>query len=176
VGCLVLVAGCGGGAPPGDAGAAPGFNATDVMFLQMMVPHHQQGLEIVRLVRSRPVPAEFALLAGAIEATQADEVKTMAGWLRDWAQPAAADPESHAAHGGMPGTSPAEIAALRAAGDADFERLAANLLIAHQDDAVQTARMETMGGVNGAARQLANSITLSRTAQIQQLLTWTTPR
>jgi uncharacterized protein (DUF305 family) len=178
---LLILAGCGvGQAPPGPAptvhsgtstgGAEPGFNGTDVMFLQMMVPHHGQGLELVRLAQNRPVRADLRILAAAIEVTQAAEIQTMSGWLRRWAQPPSADPAAHAAHGGMPGTSPAELAVLAAAPDDAFEHLLLNTLIAHQDDAVQIARMETAGGVNPAARELAGQIDRSRTAQIQQLL------
>ena len=62
----------------------------------------------------------------------------------------------------MPGTSEAEIAALRTAGDAEFERAFLNMMIAHQDDAVQLARMETSTGVNASARDLADRIDHSR--------------
>src|SRR5262245_50764545 len=93
--------------------AAPGgqtFNDTDVMFAQMMVPHHEQGRRIAALAKNHQVRPEIAMLAAAIESTQAVEVQTMAGWLRTWGQPASADPAAHAAHGGMPGTSAEEIA------------------------------------------------------------------
>jgi uncharacterized protein (DUF305 family) len=150
------------------AGAA--FNGTDVMFAQMMVPHHEQGRRIAALAKTHQIRPQMAMLAAAIESTQATEVQTMAGWLRTWGQPPSADPGAHAAHGGMPGTSDAEIGTVDRATGADFERRWLNMLIAHQDDAVQLARMETAQGVNSDARALADQIVKSRTAQIQQLL------
>ena len=147
-----------------------GFNETDVMFLQMMVPHHHQGIAIAQVAAQRSPRPEVATLAAAIEATQTDEATTMADWLAGWSQPASADPAAHAAHGGMPGTSEAEISALRSASDVEFERMFLNMMIAHQDDAVQLARMETSTGVNASARDLANRIDRSRTAQIAQML------
>ena len=45
-----------------------------------------------------------------------------------------------------------------------------NMMIAHQDDAMQLARMETSAGVNAPARDLAGQIDRSRTAQIAQML------
>jgi uncharacterized protein (DUF305 family) len=149
-----------------------GFNAADVMFLQMMVLHHGQGIDIARLAAERPVRAEVKTLAAAIETTQATEMATMADWLREWGQPATADPDAHAAHGGMPGTSPAEFAALRRADGAAFERTLLDLLIAHQDDAVQLARGELAAGHNHRVRDLARRIDLSRSAQVKQMLSY----
>lgn len=176
VACAVVLSGCNSvGSPPAaqntpqTAASTGPFNATDVMFLQMMVPHHAQGIEIVRLAKSRPVRNEVKLLAAAIESTQANEAETMAGWLAAWGRPASAAPDEHAAHGGMPGTSAAEIAALVKAGDADFERKFLNMLIAHQDDAIQMARLEKSGGADKLAKELADRIDKSRSAQIQQM-------
>jgi len=146
-----------------------------MMFLQMMVPHHEQGIEIVRLAKDRATRADVKMLAAAIETTQATEVQTMAGWLRDWRKPPTAAPDSHAAHGGMPGTSAAEIANLGKATGADFERTFLNMMIAHQDDAIQIARMEVASGTNTQAKDLARQIDKSRTAQIQQMLKFLGP-
>ena len=161
----VLLAGCGSA---DTTVRAPVFNAADVMFLQMMVPHHLQGIEIVRLAPDRATDPEVRMLAAAIETTQLSEVDAMAGWLRDWGQPTDADADAHAAHGGMPSTSAAEIAALASA--ADFDRQFLNLLIAHQDDAIQMARAEAAHGQNPAAKALAGRIDASRSAQLQQML------
>jgi uncharacterized protein (DUF305 family) len=157
-------------APPAPVPLSTGFNDTDVMYLQMMVPHHHQGIAIVRLAAERADRPEVITLAAAIESTQASEVEEMAQWLQSWSQPATADPAAHAAHGGMPGTSEAEISQLRGVTGAEFERAFLNTMIAHQDDAVQLARMEVAGGVNTLARDFAQRIDQSRTAQISQML------
>jgi uncharacterized protein (DUF305 family) len=175
---VVLLSGCGGGPAPGDV-STPGtaqvrgdneFNATDVMFLQMLIPHHGQGQTIVRLAASRTGDERIKQLASAIDVTQADEIKTMAGWLTAWGQPLHADESAHEAHGGMPGTSAEEIAVLEKATGVAFERAFLNMLIAHQDDAVQVARMETGGGINPQAVALAQRVDASRSAQVKQML------
>jgi uncharacterized protein (DUF305 family) len=173
----LLTSGCGGGGPTATATAgstkpASGHNAADVMFLQMLVPHHRQGLAIVRLARDRPLDRDVRQLADAIESTQASEVKTMAGWLRKWGEPPTAPADSHAGHGGMPQTSEAAIKALAKTPDAKFQREFLNLLIAHQDDAIQIARLELRTGRAAAARRLARQVDRSRTAQIKQMLAW----
>jgi uncharacterized protein (DUF305 family) len=182
----LLVAGCGTQPDPPNAVAAPaagvsagaaagvsgGFNDTDVMFLQMLVPHHRQGIELVKIGTARSTRADLKTLAKAIEVTQAEEAERMAGWLRDWKQPATADAAAHAAHGGMPGTSEQEMSRLRAKKGAEFDREFLNTLIAHQDDAVQLARMETASGANATAKAYAKTVDESRSAEIKQMLAY----
>ncbi len=152
------------------------YNSTDVMFLQMMGPHHRQGLAIVRLAADRPVRADVRNLIDAITTTQTDELAQMSGWLRTWRQPATAPADAHAAHGGMPGTTDAEVKAVADSPDAQFEAAFLNLLLAHQDEAIQVARLELADGAHRDVRALADRITRSRAAQIKQLLGWLEPR
>jgi uncharacterized protein (DUF305 family) len=174
----VLVAGCGGADPSPPAGAAPAtskpanFNDTDVMFLQMMIPHHREALEIVRLAKERAVSAEVKTLAAAVETTQSDEVDSMTGWLEAWGKPTTADPNPslHAHHGGMRITGKERIEALRKTKQAEFDKTFLNLLIGHQHNAVELARMEVDGGVNLHAKDLARRIDESRRAQISLML------
>ncbi|GAT67419.1 lipoprotein [Planomonospora sphaerica] len=180
VAALVAVTGC--GAPEGRwareamaeraaaAGAARGFNSADVMFLQMMVVHNGQGVELARLARGREVREEVGTLAAAIAVTQEAETAAMAGRLRDWGQPPTAPPDEHAAHGGMPETAAREIASVADAAPADFERAFLNMMIAHQDDAAQLARAEAIAGLHPEVRELAGRIDASRTAQVERML------
>ncbi|MEV8442812.1 DUF305 domain-containing protein [Actinosynnema sp. NPDC051121] len=174
---LLVLAGCGStpaAAPPTASTVVETneFNETDVMFLQMAVPHHRTGLEIVKLAEDRPVRAEVKTLAAAIEVTQLSEVDSMTKWLAEWGQPEAAgdNPQLHAGHGGDHSTSPEAIAELAATGPAEFEKAFLNLLIGHQHNAVAMAKLEKEGGINPQAKALAGRIFDSRTAQISQML------
>jgi uncharacterized protein (DUF305 family) len=171
-----LLTGCGTArekaTPPGPAATAavsPGFNSTDVMFVQMIIPHHRQGIAIAEIGAERATRADIKVLASAIVATQRDEVARLEGWLRVWNQPATADPAAHAAHGGMPGTTEKEIAKLRKASPAALDQAFLDMLIAHQDDAVRLARFETAGGENVNALGYARQVDESRSAQIEQM-------
>lgn len=174
--CVLLVfvqCGAAGGSPDGGSAAVSGgrgFNATDVMFLQMMLPHQEQGVKLARLAERHPVRPEVRTLAAAIEATQVAEAKRMQGRLRAWRQPLRAQAHEHAAHGGMPETTDAELKALERLPAGRFEREFLNLLIAHQDDAVQMARLETGKGEDAWTRRLAERVSRSRSAQIEQML------
>ncbi|SFW55603.1 DUF305 domain-containing protein [Amycolatopsis australiensis] len=164
----LLLAGCGATAAP------PAYNAADVMFLQMLVPQNEQGIEIVRLAADRQVPGELKVLAAAIESTQRTETEDMRGWLRAWGQPETMDmnPQVHAGHGGMKMTSPDLVGDLRKAPDAEFTRKFLDVLTGQQQGAVELAQTENgpAGGVNTQARDLARRVIESRTAEVKQLL------
>jgi uncharacterized protein (DUF305 family) len=154
-----------------SASGTAGVNPTDVMFVQMMLPHHRQGIEIVRLAKDREPREEVRILAAAIDTTQSAEVDMMMAWLRAWQQPETpADPHAHDVHGGEPETSLAEIAALQKATGADFDRRLLDTMIAHQDDAIQLARMELASGLDPGTKDFARRVDQSRTAEIKQML------
>ncbi|WP_257902392.1 DUF305 domain-containing protein [Saccharothrix obliqua] len=178
---LLLLAGCGLGssnevaAPTGPVSTVAEtneFNPVDVMYLQMAVPHHRAGLEIVKLAKDRQVRTDVKNLAAAIEVTQLSEVDSMLKWLHDWKQPETGGdhPDLHAGHGGDHSTSPEAIAAVAASDSGEFEKAFLNLLIAHQHNAVEMAKMEKEGGVNPQTKALAERIFQSRTGQISQML------
>jgi uncharacterized protein (DUF305 family) len=197
---LAVVAGCGGdpAAPGGTArpatsaaAAEPAVaaeggadaagdrrNADDVMFLQMMVAHLGQGSRMADLASEKGRREQLTLLAGAIAATQDDEAATVKRWLKGWDErtTAAGDHSAHAAHGGLPATGPAQLAALEKAKGTAFETSFLNLMIAHQHDAVELADFELENGVNPQARALAKRVQKSRSAQIELMLGLLNPR
>jgi uncharacterized protein (DUF305 family) len=79
----------------------------DVSFMQMMIGHHAQALEMSELVPERSARDDVRLLAQRIHMAQFDEIALMARWLHDRGEevpPEAAvawtAPEDHAAHAG----------------------------------------------------------------------------
>jgi uncharacterized protein (DUF305 family) len=139
----------------------------DVMFLQMMIPHHEQGVAMVALAEDRASSADLRMLAAAIESTQATEIGTMKSWLTSWGEPLTAPPDSHAGHGGMRRTNPSEVSRLQGLRGFEFDQRLLNVLIAHQDDAVQMARWQSGSGAHQEVKSLAERIERSRVAQIE---------
>ncbi|GHJ48054.1 hypothetical protein Cs7R123_53960 [Catellatospora sp. TT07R-123] len=160
------------GSPPPPVSPSGAFNDTDVMFLQMMAAQYGPAAELLELARNRGTTQQVRELAAAIAVTQADEARTMRDWLAAWKQPAspAADPNLHAGHGGMNATGPKEIAALRDTPAADFDKTFLNLLIGHQHQAVEYARMELGGGIHSGALELATRVDQTRTSEITMML------
>ncbi|MFD5830485.1 DUF305 domain-containing protein [Lentzea sp. NPDC060358] len=141
----------------------------DVMFLQMMLPHHRQGVEMAALAGDRAADGELRMLAAAIASTQATEADTMRGWLTSWGEPLTAPPDAHAGHGGLRRSDPGEVGRLAALRGREFDQRLLNVLIAHQDDAVQLARWEAGSGAHREVKDLAGRIEKSRTAQIEMM-------
>jgi len=129
------------------------FTAADVEFMTGMIHHHAQAIEMAQLAPTHGASASIQTLAARIINAQNDEIATMQRWLRDRGQPV---PEIHRMddgrvmvhapgmqHGGdghdhaMPGMlSDAQIASLRAANGAAFDRLFLTLMIQHHKGAV----------------------------------------
>ncbi|GIF08360.1 DUF305 domain-containing protein [Actinoplanes siamensis] len=155
-----------------DIAAGSTYNDRDVMFLQMLVDHQQQGLQMAEIGASRATRSDVADLARAVELTQTDELAMMKNWLTEWGKPTAVDKRVsvHADHGGLPSTTDAEIDSLRTVGKAEFETAFLNLFLAHQHNAVEMAQLELDKGTNEQAKQFAERVKESRTDQVQQML------
>jgi uncharacterized protein (DUF305 family) len=167
---LLLLAGCGSTAAQPAKTAE--FNDADVMFLQMMIPHNAQGLELTRLAKTRATNSAVRDVATELETAQLAENESMTGWLTQWAQPTTmnSDPSAHDHHGGLHQTSPVEIAALAEAPDAEFDTTFLNLMTGHLHNAVELTKSEIEGGNNPQAKDLANRIRESRTKDVSRML------
>jgi uncharacterized protein (DUF305 family) len=112
--------------------------AADVSFMQGMIDHHAQALEMTALLPARSVRPDMRLLARRIELSQADEIKWMARWLEVRGH---AVPDAHAHHVPdavlMPGMlTPEELTRLAEAAGNDFDRLFLEFMIKHHEGAL----------------------------------------
>lgn len=150
--------------------AAPGpFNDADVMFAQMMIPHHQQALEMARLADGRAEDPEVKKLVAAIERAQDPEIRKMRDWLKEWGEPESA-PMDHGNGHGMSGMmTEQQMRQLAAAKGKAFDRLFAELMIAHHDGAVDMAQQERRDGRNATAKRLADDVVRTQSAEVAEL-------
>ncbi|WP_329016297.1 DUF305 domain-containing protein [Micromonospora rifamycinica] len=74
-------------AGPADGTSSAAHNAADVMFAQMMIPHHQQAVAMTDLAATRAADPQVKQLAAQIKGAQAPEIATMSGWLTAWGAP-----------------------------------------------------------------------------------------
>lgn len=132
------------GAPgtPGRTAAgpatAPKFTDADVRFMQGMIGHHAQAIEMTTLLKTRSRRDDMKLLALRIEISQSDEIRMMQQWLKDRGQ-SAPDVHAHHAHDAtlMPGMlTPEEMTQLAAAAGADFDKLFLQFMIKHHEGAL----------------------------------------
>jgi uncharacterized protein (DUF305 family) len=112
--------------------------AADVRFMQGMIGHHAQALEMTALVPARTEREEMRLMSRRIELSQADEIKMMQDWLTARGQKL---PDAHAHHVAgatlMPGMLTAqEMQRLTDARGPSFDRLFLEFMIKHHDGAL----------------------------------------
>jgi uncharacterized protein (DUF305 family) len=163
-----------GGAPAAAGSASPGaaaFNDADVMFAQMMIPHHQQAVEMSALAETRVSDGEVKTLAAQIKAAQDPEIRTMTGWLTTWGKPVPTGGDMGGMHHGtMPGMmSDADMAKLKGATGKDFDKQFCTMMIAHHQGALTMAEEELKSGANAEAKALAQRIITSQQAEIETM-------
>jgi uncharacterized protein (DUF305 family) len=147
-----------GSASPGAAA----FNDADVMFAQMMIPHHRQAVQMAALADARAADAEVKTLAGQIKTAQDPEINTMTGWLSSWGRPAPAMSGMD-----MPGMmSDADMNKLKAATGKDFDKQFCTMMTAHHQGAITMAQDEISNGSNAGAKALAQQIVTAQHAEI----------
>ena len=67
--------------------AQASYTAEDATFMQHMIVHHQQAVEMAKLVKDRTNTPEIVTIAGRIESSQADEITFMQTWLKERGEP-----------------------------------------------------------------------------------------
>ena len=120
------------------------YSLDDVLFMQNMIPHHAQAVEMAALVEDRTNNEALRDIAGRIDASQADEIKFMQDWLSDRGELLTPAKNDHGAmhgedhdHSMMAGmATPTQMKALADAESTEFDRLFLELMIAHHEGAI----------------------------------------
>lgn len=152
-------------APESAEQSAAEFNDTDVMFARMMIPHHEQAVEMSRLAESRAGDGVGAL-AAEIEAAQGPEIEQLEGMLDAWGVEPAGDGDHHDMSGMMTEEQMAELE--EAEGEA-FDTMFLEMMIVHHQGAVQMAEDQLENGVSPEARELAQQVVDTQESEIEQM-------
>jgi uncharacterized protein (DUF305 family) len=114
------------------------YTGDDIKFMQGMIGHHAQAIQMVALVPSRTQSEDLKKLALRIDLSQQDEIKMMESWLRARGQQVPG-PGVHRMNGApmMPGMlTPEEMERLAAAKGVEFDRLFLQGMIKHHGGAL----------------------------------------
>ena len=174
--------------------ARPPYSAADVRFMQGMITHHAQALDMTALLPSRTTRGDMRLLAQRIEVSQKDEIALMQHWLAVRHERAPTLDELHAHHDtsahqmDMPGMSmsnmhmvnmlmpgmltPEQLADLAKTRGADFDQLFLQDMIRHHEGALVMVR--DLLATNGAGQepeifQFASDIDADQRAEIMRM-------
>ena len=174
-----LLAACNQGGGDQEQGTAPAEaapNDADVTFTQNMIPHHEQAIEMAKLVDSHTDRSELRKLADSIVSSQSQEMTQLQGWLRSWGKPATPS-GGHGGHGDteMPGMmSEADMSRLMAATGPEFDLAFVEMMAAHHQGAIDMANTELKDGSQPEVTRLAQQIIDTQQDEIDQLQRWKT--
>jgi uncharacterized protein (DUF305 family) len=140
--------------PPTTKGAPPQWSQADVEFMQGMIMHHEQAVEMTALIASHTENKDVRSLGERISSSQSDEIKFMQRWLAargeavSMAMPAGMPDGNASGKPGMDASSPKAMAlmpgmltaeqmeTLRKAKGADFDQLFLTGMIQHHNGAL----------------------------------------
>lgn len=167
------------------------YSPADVVFMQGMVLHHQQAVDMAELVASRTNRPAIVEAAGRIEASQKDEIEFMSDWLKGRGEKAPMvgkkhaghmGPGAHGVHGGewaalhenMSGMASAEdMARLATLKGVEFDRLFLTLMIAHHEGAIEMVS-ELLKSPGSAADpvlfKFVNEVDNDQTSEIDKMI------
>jgi uncharacterized protein (DUF305 family) len=147
-----------------DAGAD--HNSADTMFAQMMVPHHEQAVDMSDIMLAKDgLGPDIVQLAEDIKAAQGPEIEKMNSWLQGWGEPAEM-PGDHEMDGMMSGE---DLAQLKAAEGKAAVRLFLTQMIAHHEGAITMAEDEVANGSNPEAVELAKTVVADQSEEIEKM-------
>jgi len=129
---------------PSTTGKLPGWTQDDVKFMQGMIMHHEQAVEMTAMIPSHTENKDLRSLGARISSSQSDEIKFMQRWLAargaatSMAMPGMPDMDTSGHPMAlMPGMlTPEQMKALRGARGAEFDRLFLTGMIQHHNGAL----------------------------------------
>jgi uncharacterized protein (DUF305 family) len=167
---------CGSPSPAADTPAADGntggstasasaANGADVDFAQMMIPHHEQAVEMSDdLLAKHGTDPRVVALATEIKAAQEPEITQLTDWLGEWgADLGGMSDMDHGTDGMM---SEADMMTLDGASGADADQVFLELMIVHHEGAIAMAQTHIDEGKNADAQALSAAIVASQSAEI----------
>ncbi|HSE20817.1 MAG TPA: DUF305 domain-containing protein [Pyrinomonadaceae bacterium] len=137
--------------PPSTRAQLPPISEADVKFMQGMIMHHGQAIEMTALIASHTSNKELRSLGARISRSQSDEIQFMQRWLTARGEPTSMatpdmpgmDMSKHSMHGMadhpmlMPGMlTPKQMEALKKAKGAEFDHLFLTGMIQHHSGAL----------------------------------------
>ncbi len=151
------------------------YSINDTQFMQDMIPHHNQAVQMAELVAARTNRQELVDVAGRINVSQADEIAFMQQWLQSRGENVP-DPTAHSAmhtsHTMAGMATPEQMAELARSEGTAFDEKFLSLMIKHHEGAVKM--VEELLNLPGSAYdpvlfEFTTEITNGQTAEIERM-------
>lgn len=174
-----VAAGCSSDDPDlGSTSSANRFNTADVMFVQGMIPHHEQAVTMSTMAQTRASDPKVIDLAARINAAQQPEIDEMGSWLADWNVDQSATNHHLAMGHGSSGMqmqgmlTAAQLESLANESGAAFDARYLRDMIEHHEGAVVMAKNVKAMGWSPRVSNLADAIIVSQTKEIALMQKW----
>jgi uncharacterized protein (DUF305 family) len=145
----------------------------DVKFMQGMIGHHAQAVEMVALINDRTENEDLKKLGLRIQVSQDDEMNMMRAWLQVRGEKIPGPHAHHEPGGFMPGMlTNEEMAALAAAKGKEFDRLFLMGMIKHHGGAISMVEelFKTPGaGQDGDIYAFASDVDADQRMEIDRM-------
>ena len=140
------------------------FSPSEVMFLQMMIPHHEQAIEISKLAQTQTQNPAILDLATRISGAQQPEIDQMKKLLTDASLPLMMDHNM-----GMSGMLPqSELDKLSALKDSAFDKLFLTAMILHHEGAIAMTE-PVLDSANPEVKALAEKIIADQKSEVAEM-------
>lgn len=161
---------CGGADDEASVSPEQAHNEQDVAFVEHMIPHHRQALEMTALAREQASDARVENLAERISVAQLPEIVKMEGWISEWGVTTTTVDPAHAGHSAMEGMmTPDQMKELKSATGLAFDRRFLEMMIEHHMGAITMAEEETRKGKDPEVVALANEIRGSQSTEVDEM-------
>ena len=160
-----------------SAELAPG-SASDIAFAQLIIPHHEQALQMADLAEKFAASPTVKAIAAQIKGAQTPEIERMTTWLTKWGQPTVMPSSTDGSMGGMDMggmsadsglMSDNDITALTQARGTAFDRTWLLMMIAHHQSAIAMAEEVLATTTNPDVKALATTIQAGQTTEVSTM-------
>jgi uncharacterized protein (DUF305 family) len=135
-----------------------------VAFAQMMIPHHEQAVEMADLALENDTASQdVKALAAQIKGAQDPEIQTMKGWLSQWGATESAGAMDHGS-GGMMGDD--DMSSLMGASGTEFDQMWLEMMIEHHEGAIEMAQDVLSTTANADVEKLATAVVAGQEKEI----------
>jgi uncharacterized protein (DUF305 family) len=154
---IFLLSGC----ASAEKDSLSSYSKEDINFAELMIPHHEQALEMVALAKSNTTNPDILALAQQIQGAQEPEIVLMKTWP-------GVDLMTHAGHTMDGMLSKSEMAKLGSTKGEEFDRLFLEGMIKHHQGAIEMAKVVTNSN-NQSVAKLAGWIVTSQALEIDAM-------
>jgi uncharacterized protein (DUF305 family) len=137
-------------------------------FLQQMIQHHRQGIEMAKLVSDHSKRTELREFASKMISMQQQEIDKMTGWLKDWFKASPKEVANETADNEMK----SHMSMLGKNHDSDFDKSFLQMMPMHHHMAVEMAEQAENKSTHSELKEFAAKLAKDQQEEIKEMKNW----